>query len=618
MQYSKIFILSKALFFIIFFLTIVCKGQENIDSINSELQKNNLSQEKQIELHILLANEYTYSNTLKAKSILDEQLQNPKILNYPKLHVEVLLNLGLTESLTANRKESISLYLEAINIAEEQNLQKQLVKAYSYMAVVSMDFQLYDQALNYLKRSIQQIHVNRIESDRLGEIYTNTGVCFQKSYREDSAIYYYQKALNYYRSVDNQEDLAVSLDNIGQLYESAGFPNKSRDLFKEAERINRKYQNNYHLVGNLNNLALYYKSILLYDSALLFFQEVDSICIANGLEKDRAINFYNKANVFYALKEYNEALFNYDSSLVICDEIQLEYGIMLISSHKARVLVVQGKDKEAEDLWEEASLISEENDFLSFPSQLEGLKAGAYELAEKYEKALDARNRKITLEEKAKKDNHERLVSNLIKYYEVDIKNREIVHQKSKLHQKNILLYIISTAFFIILILILILYKKMKAISIKNAVLIQQLNNNLRIIPKRISLVEKEPPSQNDIIYDKFISFLEDESPYLDHQISRAKLASYIGTNEKYLSQALKEKTNLSLTEILNRRRIYQAIKMLIEDSYENINAIAASSGFTSERTFYRVFKKITGLTPSEFKRIPIDKKSHLLNQFEI
>lgn len=619
MKHSYIFLLLKTLLLIIILSAIESFGQNKVDSINSILQQGQLPQEKTLELNILLAKEYAYSNTLEAKSILTKQLQNQEIANYPILHTEALLNLGLVYKLTGDKVESMSAYLKAIDIAKKHNLQSQLIKSYSYTGVISMDFQLYEQSLKYLRMSLNLLRANSTDRDRLGEIYSNIGTCFQNSNQEDSAIYYYQQALNYYRSVDNQEDLAVALDNIGQLYESAGFHNKSKILFEEAEKINRKYQNNYHLVGNLNNLALYYKNHSLFDSSLLIFREIDSISLANGLKKDRAINFYNKANVLYAKEKYSKAFINYDSSLKICKEIHLDYGIMLISSHKARILVIHGMEQEAEELWEEAKKISEANAYLSFPTQLEGLKAEAYELVNNYKKALEANNKKRLLEDSAESDKQKKLISSLIKYYEVDIKNREIIHHEIKIKQKNTLLIIISIAFIIILILVLILFRKFKVIRNKNEVLLQQLKNNLRITPERMTQLDSNiSHTLSDEIYDKFVGLLMKESPYLDPQISRSKLASTIGTNEKYLSQALKEKTSLGLTEILNRRRICQAIKNLSEDPQVSMQILAVTSGFTSERTFYRVFKKTTGFTPSEFKRIPADKKNEILNQFEL
>ena len=619
MKSSITYLLSLLLLFTTLLSAIESIAQSRVDSIQSALLKEQLSQKQELELNLQLAKEYAYSNTLESKSILTTLLQNQELTNYPQLHTEALLNIGLVYKLTGDKVESISSYLKAIDIAKTENLESQLIKAYSFMGVISMDFQLYEQSLKYLKLSLNQIKTKKIETNRLGEIYTNIGNCFHEISQGDSAVYYYQQALDYYRSVNNQEDLAVALDNLGQLYESVGFPEKAKNLFIEAEKINRKHQNNYHLVGNLNNLALYYKSISAYDSALLLFYEVDSISLVNGLRKDRAINFYNKANIYYAKKKYQKALNDYDSSLKICRDIHLDYGVMLISSHKARILVIKGKEIEAEGLWTQAMKISEENGYSSFPSQMQGLKAEAYESSNQYKEALEAKNKKRSLEDENKSDNHAKLISSLIKYYEVDIKNREIIHQRNSIQQKNTLIILISSAFAIILLLIINLFRKFKIIRSKNEVLLLQLKNNLRITPERTPQISSNSSRhQYDEVYDKFVNLLMNESPYLDPQVSRAKLAVAIGTNEKYLSIALKEKTNLGLTEILNRRRICQTIKILKEDPQISMQSLSSSSGFTSERTFYRVFKKITGFTPSEFKRIPGDKKDEILNQFEV
>jgi putative ABC transport system permease protein len=54
----------------------------------------------------------------------------------------------------------------------------------------------------------------------------------------------------------------------------------------------------------------------------------------------------------------------------------------------------------------------------------------------------------------------------------------------------------------------------------------------------------------------------------------------------------------------VNEYRIKEAIRLLSENSNDTISYqnVAFDVGFNDQRNFNRVFKKMTGLTPSEFR----------------
>jgi AraC-like DNA-binding protein len=70
-----------------------------------------------------------------------------------------------------------------------------------------------------------------------------------------------------------------------------------------------------------------------------------------------------------------------------------------------------------------------------------------------------------------------------------------------------------------------------------------------------------------------------------------------------YLSRYFKNYTGISFVDYVNSYRINEACYML-RHTDESIVNIAYDSGFDSLRNFNRVFKRIKGLTPSEYKRI--------------
>lgn len=70
-----------------------------------------------------------------------------------------------------------------------------------------------------------------------------------------------------------------------------------------------------------------------------------------------------------------------------------------------------------------------------------------------------------------------------------------------------------------------------------------------------------------------------------------------------YLSRTFKEITGFGFIKYINNVRIKEAKKLLMNEQL-NINEIASKTGFKSNTHFGRVFKEITGLTPSIFKKL--------------
>ncbi|WP_312334797.1 AraC family transcriptional regulator [Sphingobacterium sp.] len=62
-----------------------------------------------------------------------------------------------------------------------------------------------------------------------------------------------------------------------------------------------------------------------------------------------------------------------------------------------------------------------------------------------------------------------------------------------------------------------------------------------------------------------------------------------------------KKQTNITFTDFVNQYRISQAQRLLLQD--HNISEVCYSVGFESLSYFTKLFKRITGLAPGEFKK---------------
>lgn len=79
-------------------------------------------------------------------------------------------------------------------------------------------------------------------------------------------------------------------------------------------------------------------------------------------------------------------------------------------------------------------------------------------------------------------------------------------------------------------------------------------------------------------------------------------LAERLGCNADYLSHLFQTKAGMGLTEFINNRRIQVAVNLLDAENL-NISEVAYACGYSDPGYFSRVFRKITGKAPGEFRR---------------
>ena len=106
-------------------------------------------------------------------------------------------------------------------------------------------------------------------------------------------------------------------------------------------------------------------------------------------------------------------------------------------------------------------------------------------------------------------------------------------------------------------------------------------------------------------LFKRLDDYLVQSHRYTDPFLSREILALEMGTNYKYLCDAIQESCGLTFNDYLNGFRLDHA-RNLLYDLKTNpvIEDVLLSSGFTNKSTFYRLFRQKFGLTPTELKML--------------
>lgn len=106
-------------------------------------------------------------------------------------------------------------------------------------------------------------------------------------------------------------------------------------------------------------------------------------------------------------------------------------------------------------------------------------------------------------------------------------------------------------------------------------------------------------------IEKKLTSYMNDEAPFLHPTLKLPDLAADLNTSVNHLSQVLNTRMKVNFYDFINSFRISEAKKLLAhpDAAGKTMLEIAYDSGFNSKSTFNSVFKDITGITPSQYRK---------------
>ncbi len=99
------------------------------------------------------------------------------------------------------------------------------------------------------------------------------------------------------------------------------------------------------------------------------------------------------------------------------------------------------------------------------------------------------------------------------------------------------------------------------------------------------------------------LNYMSEKKPYLQPEITLKRLSDELNVTPEYLSEVINNDLNKNFFDFINYYRVEEFKNQCKGESSKHLNiiGIAFNCGFNSKATFNRVFKKATGLTPSEY-----------------
>ena len=104
---------------------------------------------------------------------------------------------------------------------------------------------------------------------------------------------------------------------------------------------------------------------------------------------------------------------------------------------------------------------------------------------------------------------------------------------------------------------------------------------------------------------ERLKKLIQERQLYKDPDLSMTKLALITELSNSYLSQIINQSQGQNFFDFINAYRVEEVKSLLHHPDYAHytILGVAQEAGFKSKSTFNSVFKKMTGMTPSDYKK---------------
>lgn len=452
-----------------------------------------------------------------------------------------------------------------------------------------------------------EAYVNLLKAQHIAEdigfddflpcLYLNIGNVYTTYYDNDTALKFYKKAFHSAIAVEDWEILLTTFSNLV----GTSFQEKRVDEIKNEVYAFKR--------TDIPQMPMLAHSRAMGAAAEAFIEG----------RTDEAVACARKAATLVDAK-INPERFRLFTKILIVQilESQKRYGEALAEAMK----VERESHEETPDVQESISLII----------------AGLYSEMGKADSALAWQRTQMQLKDSLFRNQQYNQIRDLNVAYEVQNADAKLQRSESRRHTVMVALMITAVATVVILALALAVIRRNRRLDRHNHDLyrrnaeIMRMNEAERKMRaeygRRIAECEREierlsvkdaPQAERrpqadgmddaakQSLLEKISVVMDDVGEISKNEFSVDRLSKLVGSNSHYVSQVINETYGKNFSSVLGEAHVRQACKRLGDTAaYGNltIEAIAGELGFKSRSNFVTVFKKVTGLTPSEYKKI--------------
>ncbi len=124
------------------------------------------------------------------------------------------------------------------------------------------------------------------------------------------------------------------------------------------------------------------------------------------------------------------------------------------------------------------------------------------------------------------------------------------------------------------------------------------------IVPEDVEVIDVEVSDDDRLLMQRIDALMAQEKLYRKSDLSVADLADILGERSRQISMVIGKCHQINFKSYINEYRVVEAKRLLDEDkgNRRTVDAIASEAGFANRSSFYRVFKRMEGISPSDYR----------------
>ena len=221
------------------------------------------------------------------------------------------------------------------------------------------EYSIPDTALNYYDRALelaQTINNKKYEAKSLYYI----GFVFQNEGKNDLALKYYQNSLNVYEELKNKKGISESYNSIGLVYKNLSEFDLAIESHQKSLKISEELRDKNGIARSYGNIGINYIRQSSYGLAIEYFQK--SLELFQELENNMAVArcYFYIAEIQVDQGIYDLAIKNYQKSLRIFEELGNKLEMSFCYNNMAHVHQDQSSYELALEYYQKSLVLKEE------------------------------------------------------------------------------------------------------------------------------------------------------------------------------------------------------------------------------------------------------------------
>jgi Signal transduction histidine kinase len=207
----------------------------------------------------------------------------------------------------------------------------------------------YDSAIIYYEKALEYAH--KIKDRSIHTVYLNYGAVYYQQGRYNTALEYLLKALSLCREVDNKVSEVTILSNIANIYSQLGDYDHAKNYIEQCKNIVEEHNLENRRILVYEDLRSLHLSMKEYDKALEYGLQVEAICKEQNNKRHAINNNVILATIYSkGFKDYDKAMIYAEEAMNTAEEFGDPHAIYISLSYLAQSYLYKKRYKESESL----------------------------------------------------------------------------------------------------------------------------------------------------------------------------------------------------------------------------------------------------------------------------